>query len=317
MKLHQLQALVASAEAGSIRGAARTLGLSQAAVTRALRELEAAERLPLLVRAPEGIGFTEYGKALLTHAKLVLKQLEQAHDDLARMRGRVDGRLSIGVTPWLTLTFLAETVLRFRERMPDVRLELYEALMAVAQPLLRDGSMDFALGHVHPGSGAQEFAFEPMLRYETAVMVRAGHPRERARSIHDLLDDDWVLNSTADGQTALVDYLFTRHGARIDERRIVRAQSVSMLQTMLEQADMCTWCPTILAAVPSFGELMRALSLKETFEPRELGVVTRRSSTLSEAARCFIDCLLHVIRRHARSARKEDLALFKTVSLLI
>jgi DNA-binding transcriptional LysR family regulator len=69
--------------------------------------------------------------------------------------------------------------------------------------------------------------------------------------------------------------------------------------------------------VPSFGERMRALSLKETFEPRELGVVTRRSSTLSEAARCFIECLLHVIRRHARSARKEDLALFKTVSLLI
>ncbi|EAY71428.1 LysR family transcriptional regulator [Burkholderia dolosa] len=316
MKLHQLQALVASAEAGSIRGAARTLGLSQAAVTRALRELEASERLPLLVRAPEGIGFTEYGKTLLTHAKLVLKQLEHAQSDLERMRGRVEGRLSVGVTPWLTVTFLAETVLRFRERMPDVRLELYEALMAVAQPLLRDGSMDFALGHLQPGS-TQEFAFEPMLRYDTSVMVRAGHPRERARSLHDLLDDDWVLTFAADGQAALVDYLFTRHGARIDERRIVRAQSVAMLHTMLEQADMCTWCPTILAAVPPFGGRMRALALKETFEPRDLGIVTRRAGTLSDAARCFIDCLLHVIRRHARSARRDDVALFSTVSLLI
>ncbi|WP_176051293.1 LysR substrate-binding domain-containing protein [Burkholderia sp. BCC1644] len=316
MKLHQLQALVASAEAGSIRGAARALGLSQAAVTRALRELEASERLPLLVRAPEGIGFTEYGKTLLTHAKLVLKQLEHAQSDLERMRGRIEGRLSIGVTPWLATTFLAETVLRFRERMPDVRLELHEALIAVAQPLLRDGSMDFALGHVPPG-GTQEFACEPMLRYETSVMVRAGHPLERARSIHDLLDNDWVLNFAADGQAALVDYLFTRHGARIDERRIVRAQSVAMLQTMLEQADMCTWCPTILAAVHPFGERMRALPLKETFEPRDLGIVTRRSSTLSDAARCFIECLLQVIRRHARSASKEDLALFRTVSLLI
>ncbi|MFP3559672.1 LysR substrate-binding domain-containing protein, partial [Paraburkholderia sp. SIMBA_049] len=155
-----------------------------------------------------------------------------------RMRGRVEGRLSVGVTPWLTMTFLAETVLRFRERMPDVRLELYEALMAVAQPLLRDGSMDFALGHVQPGSGAQEFAFAPLLRYDTSVMVRAGHPRERAKSVHDLLDCDWVLNSSPDGQAALVDYLFTRHGAQIDERRIVRAQSVAMLQTMLEQAGM-------------------------------------------------------------------------------
>ena len=317
MKLHQLQALVASAEAGSIRGAARALGLSQAAVTRALRELEASERLPLLVRAPEGIGFTEYGKALLTHAKLVLNQLEHAQNDLARMRGRVEGRLSVGVTPWITLTFLAETVLLFRERMPEVRLELYESLMAVAQPLLRDGSMDFALGQLQPGAAAQEFASEPVLTYETSVMVRAGHRREQARSIHELLDEDWVLNFAPDGQAALVDYLFTRHGAQIDDRRIVRAQSLAMLQTMLEQADMCSWCPTILSHVQPFGGRMRALTLKETFEPRQLGIVTRRNSTLSSAACCFIDCLLQVIRRHARSARKEDLALFETLALLI
>jgi LysR family transcriptional regulator, regulator of abg operon len=317
MKLHQLQALVASAEAGSIRGAARALGLSQAAVTRALRELEASERLPLLVRAPEGIGFTEYGKALLTHAKLVLNQLEHAQNDLARMRGRVEGRLSVGVTPWITLTFLAETVRLFRERMPDVRLELYESLMAVAQPLLRDGSMDFALGQLQPGAAAQEFASEPVLTYETSVVVRAGHRREHARSIHELLDEDWVLNFAPDGQAALVDYLFTRHGAQIDDRRIVRAQSLAMLQTMLEQADMCSWCPTILSHVQPFGGRMRALTLKETFEPRQLGIVTRRNSTLSSAARCFIDCLIQVIRRHARSARKEDLALFETLALLI
>ena len=104
------------------RGAARTLGCRRRPSRALLRELEASERLPLLVRAPEGIGFTEYGKTLLTHAKLVLKQLEHAQSDLERMRGRVEGRLSIGVTPWLTMTFLAEAVLRFREQMPDVRL---------------------------------------------------------------------------------------------------------------------------------------------------------------------------------------------------
>jgi LysR family transcriptional regulator of abg operon len=150
MKLHQLEALVASADAGSIRAAARALGLSQAAVTRSLRELEANERLPLLIRAPEGIGFTEHGKVLLTHARLVLNQLEHAQSDLERLRGRVEGRLMIGVTPWVTLTFLAEAVLLFRKQMPEIRLELFEGLMAVAQPLLRDGSMDFAIGQLQP-----------------------------------------------------------------------------------------------------------------------------------------------------------------------
>ncbi|WP_069266149.1 LysR substrate-binding domain-containing protein [Paraburkholderia nodosa] len=317
MKLHQLEALVASADAGSIRGAARSLGLSQAAVTRALRELEANERLPLLIRAPEGITFTEHGKVLLTHARIVLNQLEHANNDLERLRGRVEGSLTVGVTPWITLTFLAEAVRLFRERMPDIRLELVEGLMAVAQPLLRDGSMDFAVGQLQPGASEQEFASEAVLTYESSVMVREGHRKVRARSIRELLDEDWVLNFAPDGKRDLVDYLFTRHGAQIDERRIVRAQSVATLQTMVEQADMCTWSPTILSHVPPFGGRLRSLALREAFEPRQLGIVTRRNSTLSRAAVAFIDCLLQVIRRHARSAKKEDLALFKTLELLI
>ncbi|OAJ53246.1 LysR family transcriptional regulator [Paraburkholderia ginsengiterrae] len=317
MKLHQLEALVASADAGSIRGAARALGLSQAAVTRALRELEANERLPLLVRAPEGIGFTEHGKVLLTHARLVLNQLEHAQSDLERLRGRIEGRLMVGVTPWVTLTFLPEAVLLFRKQMPEIRLELFEGLMAVAQPLLREGSMDFAIGQLPPAAGTQEFACEPLLTYESSVMVRAGHRHQHASSIHELLDNDWVLNFPADGQAGLVDYLFTRHGAQIDERRIVRAQSVAMLQTMVEQADMCTWSPTVLSLVPPFGGRLRALALKEHFESRQLSIVSRRNSTLSSAAVCFVECLLKVIRRHSRSARKDDLALFATLTLLI
>ena len=317
VKLHQLEALVASADSGSIRAAARTLGLSQAAVTRALRELEATERLPLLIRAPEGIGFTEHGKVLLTHARLVLNQLEHAQSDLERLRGRVEGRLMVGVTPWVTLTFLPEAVLLFRKQMPEIRLELFEGLMAVAQPLLRDGSMDFAIGQLQPATGVQEFACEPLLTYESSVMVRAGHRHARASTIHDLLEDDWVLNFPPDGLAGLIDYLFARHGARIDERRIVRAQSVAMLQTMVEHADMCTWSPTILSRVPPFGGRLSPLALREHFEPRQLSIVSRRNNTLSNAAVCFVECFLKVLRKHARSAKKDDLALFETLSLLV
>lgn len=317
MKLHQLQALVASAEMGSVRGAARSLGISQAAVTRALRELEAEQQLPLLIRAQSGLSFTEYGKALLVHARLVLKQLGQAEEDLARMRGQSVGQLSIGVTPWIMLTFLPEAVRLFRQRMPEVRLELFESLMAVAQPLLRDGSMDFALGQVQPAASSAEFSCEALFDYQTAVMMRTGHPCQQARSIHDLLEQDWVLNYAPDGRDALMQEVFWRHDARIDERRIVRAQSLAMLDLMVEAADMCTWGPAILSVAPPFLGRMQPVALAETFSTRQLAIVKRRSGTLSSAAACFIECLMQVIRRHARSAKKQDQLWFEMLSLLV
>lgn len=317
MKLHQLQALVASAETGSIRAAARSLDISQAAVTRALRELEEAQQLPLLIRSPSGLSFTEYGKVLLTHARLVLNQLEHAQSDLSQLRGQAEGRLSIGITPWIMLTFLPQAVIEFRKRMPAVRLELFESLMAVAQPLLRDGSMDFVVGQLQPSMTTQEFACEAVLSYQTSVMVRHGHPLQSCRSIHDLLNQDWTLNYAPDGHDAMMEHLFWQHGARIDEKRIVRAHSLAMLQTMVEHADMCTWCPTILSVVPPFHNRVATIPLVEQFEPRQLSIVTRRNSTLSTAALCFLDCLLQVIRRHSRSAKKEDRQLFETLTLLV
>jgi len=317
MKLHQLQALIASAETGSIRAAARSLGISQAAVTKALRELETAQQLPLFVRTANGLSFTEYGKVLLTHARLVLKQLEHAQAELDQLRGKAQGRLCVGVTPWIALTFLPQVVLDFRQRMPDIQLELFESLMAVAQPLLRDGSMDFAIGQLHPAQATPEFTCETLLDYQTSVLVRQGHPRQNVRSIHELLDQNWTLNYAPDGRDALMQELFGRHNAQIDSNRIVRAHSLAILQMMVERADMCTWGPTIMSTAPPVLGRIVALELAEAFEPRQLSIVTRRNGSLSNAALCFTDCLLQVIRRHARSAKREDRELFETLRLLV
>ncbi|WP_346831644.1 LysR family transcriptional regulator [Pseudomonas abietaniphila] len=88
MKLHQLQALVATADCGSIRAAARRMQVSQTAVAKALRELESQLQLSLLVRNASGVMLTQYGRSLLLHARQMLGQLEQAELELAHLRVR-------------------------------------------------------------------------------------------------------------------------------------------------------------------------------------------------------------------------------------
>ncbi len=59
MKLHQLRTLIAIAEAGGVRGAARVLKASPAAITKSLRQLEDSVQMSLVVRTSSGVTLTE------------------------------------------------------------------------------------------------------------------------------------------------------------------------------------------------------------------------------------------------------------------
>jgi len=317
MKLHQLQALVAIADCGSIRAAARRLAVSQTAVAKALRELEAHLQLPLVVRNASGVVLTAYGQSLLLHARQMLGQLERAQLELAHLSGQAEGQLRLGISPWMGMTLLPEVVTLFRQRMPRVRLEIFEGLMAVALPRLRDGSMEFAVGLVSALLPRPEFTSELLFSYQMAVIARHGHPKRDVRSIHELLDQDWIVNYPDAAHDDFMTELFWQHGARIDEQRVHRAHSLQLMLSLLEQTDMLSYCPEPMLTVPTYAERVAKFELAERFATDTIGIVTRRNAQLGAAAQCFVDCLLQVIRRRARSAKPEDTRLFDTLDLLI
>jgi len=317
MKLHQLQALVAIADCGSIRAAARRLAVSQTAVAKALRELETHLQLPLVVRNASGVVLTAYGQSLLLHARQMLSQLERAQLELAHLSGQAEGQLCLGISPWMGMTLLPEVVTLFRQRMPRVRLEIFEGLMAVTLPRLRDGTMEFAVGLVSALLPQPEFVSEPLFSYQMTVVARHGHPKLGSRSIHELLDQDWVVNYPDAGHDGFMTELFWQHGARIDEQHVHRVQSLQLMLSLLEQTDMLSYCPEPMLTVPIYGERLARLDLVETLATDTIGIVTSRNTQLGAAAQCFVDCLVQVIRRRARSARPEDTRLFDTLDLLI
>ncbi len=316
MKLHQIQALVAVADAGSIRAAARLVGLSQAAVTKALRELESEARLPLLSRTASGVALTEAGQRMLGHARLVVGQLARASEELATLRGEGAGRLSISVTPWVMLTFLPRVLLHFRERMPGVQVEIFEGLTAVALPRLREGTLDFAVGPFTAAMSTQEFECEPLLAYTSCVIARRGHPCAGERSLHGLLEQDWIVNYTAASYESFMRNLFWQHDARIDPARLHCAHSTALLLELIRNAGMISYCPRPLLLTEPMRGWVHALALDEQFETGRLGIITRHNAVRSPAAQCFTDCLLQEIRRCARSAAAKDSELFDQLEVL-
>lgn len=64
-------------------------------------------------------------------------------------------------------------------------------------------------------------------------------------------------------------------------------------------------------------EWIRVMTLEQQFETGKLGIISRRDTTRSVAAKCFVDCLIQEIRRCARSASAVDCRLSEKLTLLI
>jgi LysR family transcriptional regulator of abg operon len=316
MKLHQLRYLVAVAADGSIRAAARSLGVTQATVTQGLRELEAGCRVALLVRRSGGIELTAAGQDLLEHAQRVVSQLQHAEDALARHRdGASTQRLAVGVTTWVAQTLLARTLPPFRAELPHVQLELSDGLSALTYPKLREGSLDLAIGRIAPPEAMEGLQATPLFSYDMTVVARNGHPLAAARSVGELLDQDWVLNFTPVEKAALMDNLFGRHGFAAPRARIHLVHSASLMRTLVQQTDMLGFCPWPLVETDDMRARVVALPLRERFHSHQVGVVRRANEALSHAAARFVAHFMEQMRDGVASDDAQLRRVFRSVEL--
>jgi DNA-binding transcriptional LysR family regulator len=138
-----LETFCAVAEYGSLTRAAEHLNLSQPAVTRQLKSLERQIGAVLVTRTPQGVTLTAAGQAILPHARQALsavRALQQAAVGVSET-----GRLRIAAGLMATLYVLPPVVARFRERYPQVTVELQPADQRIAVERLLEYEVDAAV----------------------------------------------------------------------------------------------------------------------------------------------------------------------------
>lgn len=93
MKLRQIQILLTIERFGSIRAASNDLGLSQPAVTKALRQIEGDLGVAIFKRTPLGIAATEDGLALLRRATIIQSEIVKMQEEAQQRRGAEVGHI--------------------------------------------------------------------------------------------------------------------------------------------------------------------------------------------------------------------------------
>lgn len=224
MKLKHLQALRAVAESGSIQEASRKLCLTQPAVSRTIRELEAELGIPLLVRTARGATLTEYAGNVVKRARAITRELDRIYEDVEATRGELNGRLAIALTAPSGSTALLETLAEFARARPKVDLTIVELRTAQIEDGLRDGSIDVALLTHFSDVDTFPYSAERVAQTEMMLTVGGRYRGPDGCTLEDLSALPWLTLDLLQDDNSFMTSLFAAHDLPLPAR-IIRCAS--------------------------------------------------------------------------------------------
>lgn len=111
-------------EQGTFAAAARTLGLPNSTVSRKVKELEERLEVRLLNRNTRRVAPTEAGTLYFEHCRRIAAELDEAESAVQQLEESPRGWLRITAPYSLSVSLLAPILRDFRERYPEVRVDL-------------------------------------------------------------------------------------------------------------------------------------------------------------------------------------------------
>ncbi|HYP85789.1 LysR family transcriptional regulator [Variovorax sp.] len=213
MQIKDLQWFVCAVERSSLHAAAEAMGVTQPALTKSVRRLEAELGVRLLERTARGVAPTAIGQALFQRARGLGQWLHDTRVLMQDLKIGQAGELRVGVVPALVDSVMTPVLAAFLEDGAGVRFQTSVQLSGVLLQQLEAGSLDLAIAAIDPDKPSPALNCQRLGTQHSYIVARKEHPLHRRRfSLQDLAQQPWVLPPVNVTLRTWVDALFASAG---------------------------------------------------------------------------------------------------------
>lgn len=292
MRFRQLRALLTLQDAGSIAAAAQLLNLSQPALTKMLREIEAMVGQQLFLRSNRGISPTTAGNVLCRRARHFHAVLRETAEEMHAVEDGSRGHVVVGSMLTASSILIPATIARVKRQSPGLTITVLEGVNEHHLPGLLIGEVDMIVGRVPETSYDQQLLQEPLFEEHIRLFVRSGHPLADKKSVElsDLSAAAWVLPPTGTALRRRIDEEFNRRGLNVP-RDLVETVSLLTVRALVLQSDRVAALPHHVLDLECQGGLVAPLPLELAAADSRVGVILRRDAEPLPAAEHFLSCL--------------------------
>ncbi|SEQ81963.1 DNA-binding transcriptional regulator, LysR family [Rosenbergiella nectarea] len=278
--LRQLRIFVAVAEQQSFSRAGELIGLSQSAVSHAVKELEQTLSLRLIDRTTREVLLTLAGKQLASRMALLIDDMDSFIKDLYSYGEQRTGTVRVAASQTISAQLMPKCLAACQQRYPEIRLLLQDSVQQSVVQAVRQEEVDF--GIVIELQNTREFETQPILQDPFLLLCRDDDPLAEQPEVSwgDIAQRQCVLQDYASGSRVLIDAIFQQQGGHPEV--VQQVGHPSTLFTMVDAGIGISILPALALPLPRESQLVvRKISPERG---RLLTLIRRRNRSLSPAA---------------------------------
>jgi DNA-binding transcriptional LysR family regulator len=301
LKLHDLNVLMAVAEAGSMNKAAALLNTGQSAISRSIAELEHTVGVRVVERTPRGVEPTKYGRALLDGGVAVFDDLRQALKTIEFLADPTAGEVRIGCTPLLATSFVSAVIDRLSRRYPRMVFHLVTGYVDTLHRELSGRNVDLLIARRFGPIAEERLGFEFLFDDSSVVAAgpRSSWVRRRRIEFAELVKEPWVLPPPGSEIASIAMEAFRANGIDYPRTTVV-TDSPHARMSLLAGGRFVTILPASALRFPTMRSDIKILPVHLPMARVPTGVVTLKTRKLSPVAQIFIDCAREVAKTPAK-----------------
>lgn len=226
----QLRAFQELARQGSFTAAARSLNLTQSAVSHSIKALERSLDVVLFERLGKSVRLTRSGETLLIHADRILSRMMRAQDELLLLDQPGHGRLRIGATVTISQYVLPSVLRELRESFPAFDISVTTDDSRGLMQLLETGEIDVAVAL--ETSFSQRFSVVTLFEDSIQMALSPMHPLASSPKIRvsDILEESFIFYSQNSETFRLLEQESLASGLRL--RTALQVGSMAAIKEM-------------------------------------------------------------------------------------
>jgi LysR family transcriptional regulator, nitrogen assimilation regulatory protein len=302
MDLKQLNYFLCLAREGNMTRAARQLNIVQPALSMQIAKLEKTFGKQLFDRAAHGVSLTPAGETLVLLAGTITKEVDRAKEEMARLDGKISGRVSIGMITSAAQSTLAASSAKIAAQYPEIRLLICEGYTDTLIDWVVAGELDVAIVNMPlrkiPLTAHHILDEDMMLARRTGSKMRI----PKTISFKRLEGLDLVIPSRRHGLRMILDNAAAAAGFVLQPR--LEIDTLSAICEIVATTEMVTVLPGIaLTPLLSAGRI-RAQLISRPAISRSVNWVTNPRRVVSGATAAVVEIISGDLTRAAKAASR-------------